>query len=152
MQAVITLLKDTIEYYYEEAHLRIGLKIEGIRLLQYSKTTNQHTWCLDKITDLDISKLSFNAFFIVLSRTWVRTSELPYWPHRWGNGTGKRLWRGTHRQPEGTTLGRTCITLYFWVNTARPRSDYSFRWRPCRAEKWFESSAQHDRTSDRYDP
>ena len=68
MQAIITLLKDTIEYYYEEANLRIGLKIEGIRLLQYSKTTDQSTWCLDKITNLDISKLDFNAFFIVLSR------------------------------------------------------------------------------------
>ena len=67
MQAIITLLKDTIEYYYEEAHLRIGLKIEGIRLLQYSKTSNQPTWCLDKITDLKISKLNLNAFFTVLS-------------------------------------------------------------------------------------
>ena len=64
MQAIITLLKDTIEYYYEEAHLRIGLKIEGIRLLQYSKTSNQHTWCLDKITDLKISKLNLRAFFM----------------------------------------------------------------------------------------
>ena len=31
MQEIIKLLKETIAYYYDEAHLRIGLKIEGIR-------------------------------------------------------------------------------------------------------------------------
>ena len=66
MQEIIKLLKDTIAYYYDEAHLRIGLKIDGIRLLQYSKTSDQPTWCLDKVTNLRISKLDLTFLFIVL--------------------------------------------------------------------------------------
>ena len=66
MQEIIKLLKETIAYYYDEAHLRIGLKLEGIKLLQYSKTSDQSTWCLDQITNLKISKFDLTFFFIVL--------------------------------------------------------------------------------------